>query len=105
MLIALGNEEVLRHLNHQEDWLKTAVISKNRILSKTECQWHYKIKTMEYISLFKNTKEELKYLENQKQESYLINNLLTLLKKENVELYRYFLSKSYIISLFSFKAL
>lgn len=41
MLIALGNEEVLRHLNHQEDWLKTAVISKNRILSKTECRWHY----------------------------------------------------------------
>ena len=32
--------EGLRHLNRQEDWLKTAVISKNRILSKTECRWH-----------------------------------------------------------------
>lgn len=28
------NEEVLRHLNYQKDWLKTAVISKNWILSK-----------------------------------------------------------------------
>ena len=41
MLITLGNEEVLRHLNYQEDWLKTAVISENRTLSKTECRWHY----------------------------------------------------------------
>ena len=31
---------VLRHLNHQEDWLKTAVISQNGILSITECRWH-----------------------------------------------------------------
>lgn len=31
MLIALGNEEELRHLNYQEDWLKTAVISVSRI--------------------------------------------------------------------------
>ena len=30
----------LRHLNRQEDWLKTAVVSKIRILSKTECRWH-----------------------------------------------------------------
>lgn len=26
MLTALGNGEELRHLNHQEDWLKTAVV-------------------------------------------------------------------------------
>ena len=43
MLITLGNGEVLRHLNYQEDWLKTAVISENRTLSKTECRWHYNI--------------------------------------------------------------
>ena len=43
MLIALGNGEEHRHLNHQEDWLKTAVISENRTLSKTECRWHYHI--------------------------------------------------------------
>ena len=43
MLIVLGNGEELRHLNRQEDWLKTAVISENRILSKTECRWHYHI--------------------------------------------------------------
>lgn len=46
---------------------------------------------MEYIL----TKEELKYLENQRQVSYLIKNLLACLKKENVESYRYFLSKHY----------
>ena len=46
---------------------------------------------MEYILI----KEELKYLKNQRQLSYLIKNLLTLLKKENFELYRYFLSKHY----------
>lgn len=38
MLATLINEEELRHLNRQEDWLKTAVISNNRILSKTECR-------------------------------------------------------------------
>ncbi len=41
MFIVLGNGEELRHLNCQEDWLKTAVISENRTLSKTECRWHY----------------------------------------------------------------
>ena len=46
---------------------------------------------MEYIL----TKEELKYLENQRHASYLINNFLARLKKENFELYRYFLSKHY----------
>jgi len=40
MLVLLIYEEELLHLNRQEDWLKTAVISNNRILSKTECQWH-----------------------------------------------------------------
>ncbi len=40
MLATLVNEEELRHLNRQEDWLKTAAISNNRILSKTECRWH-----------------------------------------------------------------
>lgn len=29
MLAILVNEEELRHLNRQEDWLKTAVISNN----------------------------------------------------------------------------
>ena len=46
---------------------------------------------MEYILI----KEELKYLKNQRQLSYLIKNLLTLLKKENFELYHYFLSKHF----------
>ena len=40
MFIVLGNGEELRHLNCQEDWLKTAVISENQTLSKTECRWH-----------------------------------------------------------------
>ena len=35
MLIALGNGEELRHLNHQEDWLKTVVVSENGLLSTT----------------------------------------------------------------------
>lgn len=35
MLATLGNGEELRHLNSQEDWLKTAVVSKSRILSTT----------------------------------------------------------------------
>ena len=34
MLIALGNEEELRHLNYQEDWLKTAVISVSQIFKQ-----------------------------------------------------------------------
>ena len=35
MLTALGNGEELRHLNHQEDWLKTAVVFGNELLSTT----------------------------------------------------------------------
>lgn len=35
MLIALGNGEELRHLNQQEDWLKTVVVSKKGLLSTT----------------------------------------------------------------------
>lgn len=35
MLTALGNGEVLRHLNHQEDWLKTAVVVVSELLSTT----------------------------------------------------------------------
>ena len=35
MLTALGNGEELRHLNHQEDWLKTVVVSKKGLLSTT----------------------------------------------------------------------
>lgn len=31
MLTALGNGEELRHLNHQEDWLKTAVVFGNEL--------------------------------------------------------------------------
>lgn len=46
---------------------------------------------MEYVL----TKEELKYLENQRQASYLIKNLLARLKRENFELYCHFLSKHY----------
>lgn len=35
MLATLGNGEELRHLNHQEDWLKTVVASENGLLSTT----------------------------------------------------------------------
>lgn len=35
MLTALGNGEELRHLNHQEDWLKTVVVFGNELLSTT----------------------------------------------------------------------
>lgn len=35
MLTALGNGEELRRLNHQEDWLKTAVVFGNELLSTT----------------------------------------------------------------------
>lgn len=35
MLTALGNGEELRHLNHQEDWLKTAAVFGNELLSTT----------------------------------------------------------------------
>ena len=35
MLTALGNGEELRHLNHQEDWLKTVVVSEKGLLSTT----------------------------------------------------------------------
>lgn len=31
MLTTLGNEEELRHLNRQEDWLKTAVVFGNEL--------------------------------------------------------------------------
>lgn len=35
MLATLGNGEELRHLNSQEDWLKTAVVFGNELLSTT----------------------------------------------------------------------
>lgn len=38
MLTALGNGEELRHLNRQEDWLKTAVVFGNELLSTTICR-------------------------------------------------------------------
>ena len=40
MLIALGNGEELRHLNHQEDRLKTVVASENGLFKHNECRWH-----------------------------------------------------------------
>lgn len=36
MLIALGNGEELRHLNHQEDRLKTVVASENGLFKHNE---------------------------------------------------------------------
>lgn len=43
MLVALGNGEELRHLNRQEDWLKTAVVFGNELLSTTICRWHVQL--------------------------------------------------------------
>ena len=35
MWTILGNGEELRHLNHQEDWLKTVVVFEDELLSTT----------------------------------------------------------------------
>ena len=40
MFITLSNGEELRHLNRQEDWLKTAVVFGIELLSPTVCRWH-----------------------------------------------------------------
>jgi hypothetical protein len=43
ILVALVYGEELRLLNYQEEWLETAVVFDNRILSTTVCRWHYNI--------------------------------------------------------------
>ena len=49
MLIALGDGEELRHLNQQEDWLKTVVVSEKGLLSTTNADgtniFFYKCRT------------------------------------------------------------
>ena len=49
MWTILGNGEELRHLNHQEDWLKTVVVSEKGLLSTTNADgtniFFYKCRT------------------------------------------------------------